>query len=137
MRRSAELAPLSRDHQHALAVALAMRRGAPDAAARFLAFLASEGRRHFAIEEDLVLPALAPGPDGERDEVLRVLSDHVALRRAGDALGRGEPVDLGAAGERLDAHVRFEERVLFPLVEAELAPDRLSALGAAISARES
>ena len=136
MRRSAELAPLSRDHQHALAVALAMRRGADDAGARFADFLESEGRRHFAIEEDLVLPALAPGPDGEREEVVRVLLDHVALRRAGDALERGEEIDLEAVGRRLDGHVRFEERVLFPLVEDVLGAERLAALGAAIAARE-
>ena len=49
------------------------------------------------------------------------------------------PVDAATArgvGERLAAHVRFEERVLFELLEARLPPQELAALGAAVEAAD-
>ena len=39
-------------------------------------------------------------------------------------------------GERLAAHVRHEERVLFPLIERTLEPDALALLGRRLSAAE-
>jgi hypothetical protein len=55
MKRSDALAPLSRDHHHALEVALRLRRATPesadDAATRFVAFWYEDGQRHFEIEE--------------------------------------------------------------------------------------
>jgi hypothetical protein len=39
-------------------------------------------------------------------------------------------------GELLTAHVRFEERVLFALLERALDDERLAALGAAVEAAE-
>ena len=54
MKRSDALAPLSRDHQHALYAALRLRRAHPatvrDAVESFLRFFEEEGRRHFEIE---------------------------------------------------------------------------------------
>jgi iron-sulfur cluster repair protein YtfE (RIC family) len=42
------------------------------------------------------------------------------------------PEELHELGERLHAHIRHEERVLFPLIEASLSEDELSDLLAAI-----
>jgi hypothetical protein len=52
---------------------------------------------------------------------------------AGGRLGLDEMHELG---ERLDDHIRHEERVLFPLIEESLERDELSALGAAVEAAE-
>ena len=44
--------------------------------------------------------------------------------------------DLRALGELLDRHVRFEERELFPLIEASLDEGAIGAIGAEIAAAE-
>jgi Hemerythrin HHE cation binding domain len=135
MKRSAALTPLSHDHQHALDAALRLRRAGDAAAvAHFRAFFEREGRRHFEIEERLVLPAL-PGDDAQwAAGVARVLSDHAAIRAAAGSLD-----SIGAArelGQRLHDHVRFEERTLFPYLERRLDAAELERLGAAIAAAE-
>ena len=58
MKRSAALTPLSHDHQHGLAVALALTRAtdaasAADAARAFVLFWREEGQRHFREEHGL------------------------------------------------------------------------------------
>jgi Hemerythrin HHE cation binding domain len=141
MKRSEALAPLSRDHQHALEVALRLRRAtgasAGDALARFGEFFAQEGARHFDAEERLVLPALPPDAAEWSRAVERVREDHEAIRSAAGLVGeRGTPSEQVAAaralGERLHAHVRFEERVLFELLERRLPEAELRRLGAAL-----
>ena len=61
MKRSSALTQLSRDHHTALAMALRLRRAQSPAADRqaFLEFFESEGQVHFAIEEDVLLPAIS------------------------------------------------------------------------------
>jgi hypothetical protein len=51
--------------------------------------------------------------------------------------GRRDLVGLRELGVLLAEHVRFEERVLLPRVEATLAADELSALGRQLRAGES
>jgi Hemerythrin HHE cation binding domain len=140
MKRSDALAPLSRDHHVALEAALRLRRATPSdvplAAARFFAFWSSRGARHFEIEEELIFPALPAGDPDWDDAVARARAEHAEIRARADALG---PDDLDAAhelGELLGGHVRFEERVLFGLLERALEEDRLVALGAAVEAAE-
>jgi hypothetical protein len=56
--------------------------------------------------------------------------DHIEIRREAHELGGmkedPEPERLHALGARLDAHVRHEERVLFPLIEEALPDDELA-----------
>jgi hypothetical protein len=70
--------------------------------------------------------------------VVQALVEHVDLRRrAQDLAAGGAPLEaLHELGRRLAAHIRHEENVLFPLVEATLAPAELAALGAAIDEAE-
>lgn len=143
MRRSEALASLSRDHHQALVVALILRRATPETAAaardRFLSFWAAEGELHFRLEETALLPAYAAHGDPYHPLVLALLGDHVAIRQRAAALanGPGAPLDaLHDLGERLDAHVRREERELFPLIEAAMPGDELAALAAALSEAE-
>lgn len=141
MKRSEALAPLSRDHQHALYAALRLRRAHEatlrDAVEQFLRFFETEGRRHFEIEEQLLVPAL-PADDGEWSAgVARVLDDHEAIRAGAEELRtRASMKSAVALGERLNDHVRFEERELFPLLERRLDDDALAALGEAVAAAE-
>jgi hypothetical protein len=144
MKRSAALSPLSRDHQHALDAALRLRRAddetVVEAIARFERFFDQEGRRHFTIEEQLLLPALAIDEPGWAACVARIRDDHAAIRAAASALADPQPTpDLARAralGERLAAHVRFEERVAFAILERRLATPDLERLGRAIAQAE-
>ena len=46
------------------------------------------------------------------------------------------PAALRELGERLESHIRFEERVLFPMIEEALPVDELERLGAAFARAE-
>ncbi len=99
---------------------------------RFEQFFAAEGRQHFEIEERLILPALAADDPEWAPGVRRVLDDHAAIRGA-------KPATVDAAhalGQRLNDHVRFEERVLFEILERRLPAAELDRLGQAIAAAE-
>ena len=64
----------------------------------------------------MLLPAFAAAGDPREDAVVTVLVDHVWIRERMERLAVGE-LDLAAVrelGERLNTHVRHEERVLFP-----------------------
>ena len=139
MKRSAALVSLSRDHHQALFVAQRLRRAdadsAPDARSRFLAYWSEHGRRHFRQEEEILLPGFAAHGDAYHPLVLRALGDHVAIRqRAGlvAADPSAAPETLHDLGERLAAHIRLEERELFPLIEDVLPPAELAALAHAL-----
>ena len=140
MERSDALAPLSRDHHHGLMVARRLRRATTDTSARaranFLAFWDEEGRRHFRVEEEILLPAFARHAPAGHEAVVRVLVDHV--ESAGDLRAGTSPLleSLHELGEQLSAHIRHEERVLFPLIEAALPAAELDELVTAIAEAE-
>jgi hemerythrin-like domain-containing protein len=143
MKRSEELAPLSRDHHHGLVAALALRRAtrtdAEAAWASFLEFWRAEGRRHFAIEEEVLLPGFARRERADHEAIVRVLVEHVDLRRRVQELSEAEapqPAALHELGTCLQAHIRHEENTLFPLIEAALTHGELVALGAALARAE-
>ena len=127
MKRSEALAPLSRDHHQALMVAMLLRRDDPDAAARFAEFWTRYGDEHFAIEESLLTADLLPGDEQWQRFVERMWSEH------GDLRERARRVPDAALGERLAAHVRFEDREMFPWVEERLDAAALTALGRAVA----
>ena len=68
-----------------------------------------------------------------------MLTEHVDLRRRGQDLEAGADVAPEAPrelGDRLERHIRFEERELFPMIEAALPDDELERLGAAFACAE-
>ena len=132
MKRDPRLQGLTSDHHGALVLARRLARecaeGRGDVAElrrRFDAELAP----HFRIEEELLLPAL--GAASEDELVRRTLEDHAALRAQLAAAESGEIGALAAFAATLDAHVRFEERELFPAAERVVGPDALVAIEAA------
>ena len=131
MKRAVELAPLSRDHHVALEHALRLRRASDDdvaeVVASFLAFFVTDGRAHFAQEEELLAPQV---PDDHAELAGRLVAEHDELVRRAEALGRcpDEP-SARELGELLSRLVRFEERELFPLLERRLPPLRMLELG--------
>ena len=135
MKRNEALIPLSHDHQHGLAVALDLTRAtaetAPDAANAFVAFWRDEGQRHFREEEEILLPAMSRHVPADHEAVVRVLTDHVEIRRRAAELEAGDAQleQLHELGARLRDHIRHEERVLFPLAEDTLPAAELDRLG--------
>jgi hemerythrin-like domain-containing protein len=143
VRRDEALAPLSRDHHQALARALRLKRAdeanAADVREDVLAFWREQGDHHFRVEEDVLLPGCAHRIEPTAREVARVLTDHVWIRARMGRLARGD-LDLAGMhelGQRLDEHVRHEERVLFPMIEEALELEERRALGSAVADAES
>jgi hemerythrin-like domain-containing protein len=143
MKRSAALRTLSHQHHQGLYAALQLKRAQQKTAANarqaFVDFFEREGARHFRIEEELLLPAYARHAQFDEPAIVRVLTEHVDLRRRGQDLENSadpDPYVLRELGERLERHIRFEERVLFPMIEEALAPDELQRLAAAIERAE-
>lgn len=144
MKRSEPLQDLSRDHHEALAVALGLRRATSEnvdaAIRRFRGYFQPRGARHFDVEEAVLLPVLEE-LDGGRALSARIRAEHTALRMCAAELAgaarESEQLDVAVAlGRKLDAHVRFEEREVFPLLETRLAPGELEDLGIRLSDAE-
>lgn len=128
MKRDPRLRGLSSEHHHALVLARRVRAQATswtaaddgaDLADRFARELAP----HFALEESVLLTALHASGDAALIALAtRTEEDHAFLRQSiAAARGAASEAILLAFADRLEAHVRFEERELFPACEAYLA----------------
>jgi quercetin dioxygenase-like cupin family protein len=138
VKRHRALVPLSHDHHHALVEARRLRRAADDpepgtAASAFLDFFAAVTVHHFREEEEQLFP-LAVGFEEAREPLVQALLEHLRLHAlvaeldARLAAGRPPADVMRELGELVDAHVRHEERVLFPLIERLVADSALTAL---------
>ena len=139
LKRSVALTSLSRDHHQALVVAQRLRRAtdatAAEAREAFLRYWASHGRVHFRLEEELLFPAYAGHGDAQDPLVLRALGEHAMIRHRADALAAAtftEPGALEQLGAELAAHVRLEEREVFPLIERVMPERELNVLAQAL-----
>lgn len=134
MKRHPSLVPLSHDHHHALVEARRLRLAADGddderraAAAAFLRFFSTETIRHFREEEERLFPILVDH-DAGGDLLTQALLEHqrihalVGRLEHGLAAGEASASQLRELGELLEAHVRLEERQLFPLIQ-EVVPD--------------
>ena len=138
MKRAEELRPLSHEHHRALYAAMLMSRAMEVEPARTeaLDFWHEKGLAHLALEEDTLLPGWTSRDPGHEPALAeRVLREHDELRDGFRAL-ESEPASvetMNELGQALERHVRFEERELFPLIEARLDADAIAALGAEIA----
>jgi len=143
MKREESLQPFSRDHHNGLVVAKALLDAVgEDAAARqealgqFSWAWQTEMAAHFADEERLLIPLL------DAHAGRRLTDEHRMLRElANEALLRRQRRDPDAAflkrlGTQLHDHIRWEERELFPALEAALTDEQAAALGAETAAFE-
>ena len=134
MKRHPALVALSRDHHHALVIAQRLRRATAETAAEtarvFLDHWDAEEKLHFRIEEELLLPAYAAHGEPDHPAIIRMLLDHVLIRRDAALLPGSPPLELlHDLGGRLADHVRLEEHEVFPLIEAAIPESELQALG--------
>ena len=126
MKRSPILQPLSREHHTALTLAKASERAALSGdevlveltCQHVIRAYANELEPHFRFEEVSLLPLLH-SPETQ-PLVERTLADHQQLRGLLDSLRQNDAGALDSFGKCLSAHVRFEERELFPALESLL-----------------
>jgi hemerythrin-like domain-containing protein len=140
MKRAEALRPLSREHLVALLAARKLREAGDleEATRAFLDFWHGDGRRHFRVEEEVLLPTWAMHAEVDEGGVQRMLAEHLEIRREALRLEAGD-ASLEQArelGRLLHDHVRFEERRLFPIVEETLDDASLARLAAAIEQAE-
>ncbi len=145
MKRHPALIPLSRDHHDGLVQAVRLRRAAADgdasarlaAAREFVEFFRNEERVHLRDEEEELFPLFLRHVQSQPAPLREARAQHVQLEgfaRKLDIAVAASIVDretLHAAGELLDAHIRLEERQLFPLIEELVPDDELRRLGLA------
>jgi hemerythrin-like domain-containing protein len=137
MKRHPSLREFSDDHHQGLVRARRLRKAASgegdnsaDTARNFLEFWQNDTSLHFRKEEEVLLPVLVcyGGDLGERP-LLQMLTQHARIRglamQLSDELEQNKfPEDtLRKLGEKLEAHIRLEEREAFPLIE-ETLPDQ-------------
>ena len=124
MKRLQALIPVSHDHHHALVEAKRLRRAADrdddpsGAATAFVRFFRTSSVPHFREEEETLFP-LVIDVEEARTLLVQALLDHQHLHALVTTLEAGRDVraTMRELGERLEAHVRLEERQLFPLIE--------------------
>jgi hemerythrin-like domain-containing protein len=140
MKRAEALRPLSREHLVALLAAknLVEATDVEEAKGSFLKFWEEDGRRHFRVEEEVLLPTWSRYAEVDEAGVRRMLDEHLAIRREALRLADAEASleEARALGTLLHDHVRFEERELFPAVEAALDTMPLDRLARAIEEAE-
>jgi len=138
MLRDKALVPLSRQHQHALALCVRIDRAQTKIAAdlefwqaEITAHFEQEIRIHFAAEELVLFPAakefseLAP-------LVEELSSEHMMIREDfAQAATRGLSVEaILAFAQRLSAHIRKEERQLFERMQELMSKEEIAKIGA-------
>ena len=101
---------------------------AKSVAKEFLDFWQKETSIHFRKEEEVLLPVVARyGGDVCQDSLVEMLAQHACIRalimRLSDEAmsGNVRTETLHEIEEQLEAHIRLEERVVFPLVEESLS----------------
>jgi iron-sulfur cluster repair protein YtfE (RIC family) len=137
MLRDKSLIPLSRQHQHALALCVRIDRASPISGSDLAAWqteitqlFQSEIGIHFAAEERVLFPAAARISE-LAPLVGELLADHTDLRAAfvkAEAHNLSA-ADLSDAARRLSAHIRKEERQLFERMQELLSQEELALLG--------
>jgi iron-sulfur cluster repair protein YtfE (RIC family) len=150
MKRHPDLRAFSDDHHQGLVQARRLRRagageeGEPaDVARGFLEFWRGDTSLHFRKEEEVLLPVLAryEGDLGQ-DPVVEMITQHARIRglamKLGDELEREEVREetLRDLGERLEAHIRLEEREVFPMIEVTLPEHALREVTSRLEAFE-
>jgi hemerythrin-like domain-containing protein len=142
MQRTQQLVPFSHDHHHGLVVCRRIQEGLkqkidPGRIINYVRdFWLKDLAQHFEEEENLLLPLL----EETNVFVKRTIEEHRGLRTLIDQMSEEddeakEPL-LTAFADLLKAHIRFEERELFPLLEQKVNPERLTEVTKSLESRD-
>ncbi len=142
MKRDERLVRLSREHHHALVMALRIRRELPDATNQEAAELYNDLLRfwsagllnHFEAENGCLLARLARREDqglaqaGRLQREHREMIDLVEDMRAATGFEQRHDA-LARFGTQLEAHIRWEERELFEWMQVEFTEEEMDDIG--------
>ncbi|WP_185819577.1 hemerythrin domain-containing protein [Salibacterium salarium] len=134
--RHKALQPLSHHHREALFIALHLKRAGTDKARFSLTKVLSDtkeywekkGKQHLRLEEEVLLPAFAKFSSIDSPEIKQMLVEHVQLRSCMNTLLLNSEVNLAYlnnTGNLLESHIRKEERLIFPFIEAAMPEEKL------------
>lgn len=126
IKRHPLLQPLSREHHEALMLCFKIREGikrgiAPGRIENYVSwFWQKHLRLHFLDEETLLFPLLGQG----HEQVKKAVEDHQKLKKLIESpfMNTEKPMEIE---RELEAHIRFEERVLFNTIQETVLPDQL------------
>jgi hemerythrin-like domain-containing protein len=125
VKRSKQLAPLSREHHDALMfiwkIKEGLKNGTPPAiiSGYINWYWKNNLQNHFEQEEKLLLPHL-PVND---DLAAQLKKEHETIRRL---INKMDDSSATLLADTLNAHIRFEERQLFPHVERVVSTEQLN-----------
>ncbi len=139
MKRHESLAPLSREHHGALILAQLIKRNAADykglpttiieKAAYAIQFYKTDLKKHFKKEEVMLkmVRAIHPSVAKLADEIV---AEHKMLKELFLSIkdAPDQEAVLNEIGNELDAHIRKEERILFPLIQKHCPEELLQKL---------
>jgi iron-sulfur cluster repair protein YtfE (RIC family) len=135
MLRDKSLIPLSRQHQHALALCVRIDRVSPIGEADLPAWrteiaqhFEQEIRIHFLAEEQVLFPAAREFAE-LTPLVEELIADHGRLREFFARADCISSADLSAFARELSSHIRKEERQLFERIQELMSAERLAELG--------
>lgn len=126
MKRHPALEPFSRDHNDGLILARSLMAGEDSAPQQAKEAWDGELRDHFEEEERLL------GHLCSEQSLERLLREHREI----ETLIKSLPAGSAALGEALEAHIRWEERVLFPDIEATASEEDFKRLDSESQALE-
>ena len=128
IKRSTQLAPLSREHHDGLLFAWKLRRGlANDTAIEILSnychwYWKNHIRKHFHHEEDILLKFIPAGNEMAK----RLKNEHDNIRELILSIDhKPDTITIGMLADFISRHIRFEERILFNYLEQNLSAAEL------------
>lgn len=131
LKRHPALHHLSHDHHHGLLLCWKIRQGfklevEPDRMKTYCEwFWGNHLQAHFEEEEKLIFPVLS----NDDPMIKQAMSEHKRLRKLFSTWENTEK-NLGQIEEELEKHIRFEERVLFPVIQEKASPIQLEEIAA-------
>ena len=147
-RRDDSLIPLSREHQYALLLCLRIHRGLIEHGAdsawlqtkanHAISFFDEELTVHFQAEEEVLFPAMRE-LSGAPPIIDQLLAEHSAIRLLINELRDIDAVSIASRikefADSLEAHIRKEERELFPIYQDQASPETIARVQRAIFSR--
>jgi hemerythrin-like domain-containing protein len=139
VKRSEELQPLSRQHHNGLLFCLLLKKGINKKAdievmQEFIqSFWYKDLHHHFELEEKYLVP-LQKHYHRLESPLERMMSEHYDLKNIVNEISLNVTYEsVQQLQDKLEAHIRFEERELFPLIEAIISENERSTIGSLLS----
>lgn len=129
IKRHSALQPLSRDHHQGLLLCWKIRKGisknisANEIASYTQWFFKEHLMLHFKIEEEQIFPILG----NENKFVQQALSEHTLIASLIESIKNDYP-HLEKIADTIEAHIRFEERELFNMIQLNASEAQLQSL---------